>query len=497
MASFYSSLPPPPHTRSALPRSSVVLSSSDFHRISNFANVHTAPPTYRSLDASAPATSRASGDTDRVLQLLSSEAASKWNNTLEGSRRKKLEAKRKQLEDEEAKRVQLDAEEVVIQQAARRATIEQTQRMLRDQGDRYKTFTGALMLSDVIAQREQHKEWKQQLQQMESDRDAHHTAMEAERHRMRLECEVKEQEAAKNKSATLKGVRERQLGEFKYKKIIEMEQEIKAGEELKLRAAEALQQQKDADKRKIELQREALAEADNCNKNMQKLKQEEAMRLAEEEKQIEEYARKQDNRKQMIQQRQAEIARKKLDVRMRLIDTQAEVLKTLEDRENKRVEKAQEEVLRKTEQTFLDKQEYQRRQREMIETQRKQQLQLRQQQQQEDRDETIRMTEHFKTQMEQLRLTEIEEKQRKRAEADKLAVYRKEQMRSKRDAERREKRQEQLYVQKTLKQHQTEENEFASFGKSCLEIAAKLNRDTKPLEKALKDYEKTAVLGFT
>ncbi|CAK0843136.1 unnamed protein product [Prorocentrum cordatum] len=72
------------------------------------------------------------------LSLMSKERAKSWNNTLEGSRRKKAQEKKEKLEAQELERQKQDAEEARIQLEQRKVTIDRANKILYDESDRMK-----------------------------------------------------------------------------------------------------------------------------------------------------------------------------------------------------------------------------------------------------------------------------------------------------------------------------------------------------------------------
>merc|ERR1711977_205307 len=97
--------------------------------------------------------------------------AKTWDNTLEGSRRKKAEEKRKKLELEELERQKLDSEEAKIQLDQRKATIDRANKLLYDESDRMKSFHSKMMMCDVLAEREAQMNPKNELNKLEDIRD--------------------------------------------------------------------------------------------------------------------------------------------------------------------------------------------------------------------------------------------------------------------------------------------------------------------------------------
>ncbi|XP_039613517.1 coiled-coil domain-containing protein 173 [Polypterus senegalus] len=95
------------------------------------------------------------------LHERSKEVVKNWSNTIAGQRQKKLEEKRIWEEQEEEERRKLDLEEAQLKAAKRKEAIEQAKTLQYYQTDRVKGFHSALLLSEVIKERDAQVELKQ------------------------------------------------------------------------------------------------------------------------------------------------------------------------------------------------------------------------------------------------------------------------------------------------------------------------------------------------
>merc|ERR1719387_849153 len=128
------------------------------------------------------------------LHVKSQARAKTWNNTLEGSRRKKAEDKRKKMDMEELERQKIDAEEAKIQLDQRKSTIDRANKLLYDESDRMKSFHSKMMMCDVLAEREAQLGLKDELSKLEHIREDRFLEMEKQNYRKMLEREMKEKE---------------------------------------------------------------------------------------------------------------------------------------------------------------------------------------------------------------------------------------------------------------------------------------------------------------
>lgn len=88
------------------------------------------------------------------LKELSAKQVGKWSNTLHGQRKAKLEAKKNREEKEEEIRKQEDIAEAIYQAEQRRKAIEHAKTLTFARTDMVKDFHGALILTEVLKERE-------------------------------------------------------------------------------------------------------------------------------------------------------------------------------------------------------------------------------------------------------------------------------------------------------------------------------------------------------
>uniref|UniRef100_A0A3B3HU48 Cilia and flagella associated protein 210 n=1 Tax=Oryzias latipes TaxID=8090 RepID=A0A3B3HU48_ORYLA len=98
-----------------------------------------------------------------ALHLHSQEVVTKWSNTVaQGQRKKKLEAKKVREQIEEEKRKQMDLEEANYREEKRKEAVQKAELQLYHQTDRVKGLHRALLLTEVLKEREAQMELKQQ-----------------------------------------------------------------------------------------------------------------------------------------------------------------------------------------------------------------------------------------------------------------------------------------------------------------------------------------------
>ncbi|KAH3715195.1 cilia- and flagella- associated protein 210-like [Dreissena polymorpha] len=101
----------------------------------------------------------------------SKEVVQHWGNTIAGQRQRKLEARKIREKKEEEERVEIDIEEAKYQAAQRKAAIDKAKTQQYYQTDRVKGFHSALMLTEVLKEREAQLELKRLKAQASTGQD--------------------------------------------------------------------------------------------------------------------------------------------------------------------------------------------------------------------------------------------------------------------------------------------------------------------------------------
>ncbi|XP_045909561.1 coiled-coil domain-containing protein 173 [Micropterus dolomieu] len=161
-----------------------------------------------------------------ALHMQSKEVVKLWSNTFAGQRQKKLEAKKIREQIEEEKRKLTDIEEAKYQEQKRKEAIQKAKTQLYYQTDRVKGLHRALLLTEVLKERETQIEVKQRIKSASKDVDKEFMNMvkaredEALRQEQEkaLEKKLKQQAVAEDLKHQIMGneqVRERQKIENK------------------------------------------------------------------------------------------------------------------------------------------------------------------------------------------------------------------------------------------------------------------------------------------
>ncbi|XP_034549062.1 coiled-coil domain-containing protein 173 [Notolabrus celidotus] len=105
------------------------------------------------------------------LHMQSKEMVKTWSSTIAGQRQKKLQAKKIREQIEEEKRMQIDKEEAEYRKQKKKEAIEKAKTQLYYQTDRVKGLHSALLLTEVLKERDAQVELKQRIQNASKDVD--------------------------------------------------------------------------------------------------------------------------------------------------------------------------------------------------------------------------------------------------------------------------------------------------------------------------------------
>ncbi|XP_040913771.1 coiled-coil domain-containing protein 173 [Toxotes jaculatrix] len=166
------------------------------------------------------------------LHLQSKEVVKLWSNTIAGQRQKKLEAKKIREQIEEEKRKLTDMEEAKYKEQKRKEAIEKAKAQLYYQTDRVKGLHRALLLTEVLKEREAQIELKQRIKSSSKDVDKEFMDMVKTRED---EARTQEQEKALQKKLQRQAVAEDLKNQIKNNELAREQQKaenMRDGEEI-------------------------------------------------------------------------------------------------------------------------------------------------------------------------------------------------------------------------------------------------------------------------
>ncbi|KAM4698071.1 cilia- and flagella- associated protein 210 isoform 2-T2 [Rhinophrynus dorsalis] len=165
-----------------------------------------------------------------AMHLKSKEVVKQWTNTIAGMRQKKLESKKFCEEKEEEEKKKIDLEEAKYQAERRREAIERARTKQYYQTDKVKKFHSALMLTEVLKEREAQIELKNKMLMWSNRKDK-----EADMQRKLEESILEDQKRALQRLTDRKNNANeilKQIEERKHKNELEKQSNQREGEEI-------------------------------------------------------------------------------------------------------------------------------------------------------------------------------------------------------------------------------------------------------------------------
>ena len=238
------------------------------------------------------------------MQEKSKARIANWPNTMQALRKKREDERIQRLEDEELERRRVDEVEFELQQAARLKVVERANKVAYQQQDIVKAFNSKLLMSDVMAERDVQKEIK--LKKKEHEKRMEREWEELDKVKMEaFDEKVKEKLIAEydRKVSNTRAISD-QLHEFKMKYIKRMQDDMLEAELINRQVKEELEREADKEamrKRKQQEQKETFRQANNQLLQQQERDRQKAL---EEERKIDEYARKKSELDQLKKDRE-------------------------------------------------------------------------------------------------------------------------------------------------------------------------------------------------
>eukprot|EP00927_Polykrikos_kofoidii_P019168 TRINITY_DN18931_c0_g1_i1.p1 TRINITY_DN18931_c0_g1~~TRINITY_DN18931_c0_g1_i1.p1 ORF type:complete len:508 (-),score=149.17 TRINITY_DN18931_c0_g1_i1:80-1516(-) len=472
--------------------SAVVISQSDLERIKQTVGLGN---TLGGAARSASSTNLGPGASEtrmraQELHAKSQARAKTWNNTLEGSRRKKAGEKKKKLELEEFERQKIDAEEAKIQLDQRKATIDRANKLLYDESDRIKSFHSKMMLCDTLAEREAQLSLKGELKKLEQVREDRFLEMEKQNYRKMLEREMREKETKEELSKIAATAQKEQLAEYKEKRFREIEDQMLEGELLRRKAIEDLEGEKMAESRRRDAAIRSLVETQKANDYLKQVKAEDVLRAEREEEKIQEYAERKERMLQLRKDKEDEVFRTKQAARNAMIAAQAERLDQMQGIENTRIESQVKAKEASDEKKRLEKEAARRRYEQEMLKSRETQIMRKKSERQREKAEDAETAKFLGEWCKVLDKQEQEELELKAVAARKLADEHKKMVQVQRTKHDEEKRQEAAVATRAKKAIEADTMEFHTYAESVIRGYSEEGKNVIPLIKELREFRK-------
>ncbi|XP_078117974.1 cilia- and flagella- associated protein 210 [Sander vitreus] len=419
-----------------------------------------------------------------ILHLQSKEVVKLWSNTIVGQRQKKLEAKKLREEIEEEKRKLTDKEEAKYQEQQRREAIEKAKTQLYYQTDRVKGLHRALLLTEVLKEREAQIELRQRIKSASTDVDKEFLNMVKSREDEALR---QEQEKALQKKLERQAVAEQLKNQVKENELLRERQKIenkKDGEETQ-RLQELYQWEQ-----RMEEEREAKLKRDLMHAHLEHITNRDLIRAADTQKQnAEEEQRKlflsaKQKMMKLRKDKEKELFREAQMRRERIMDKLTVTQQEQTDSEEQRTAKAVAERDAKQAQQQREEEEKKAAMLESIAAHReflrleKEQRDKTDKQNTRDRLQAKKQADGIFSEKQQLKAQRIKEDGRK------LQEFHATQMAQKSARHQQLRREEHEFEAKTAELIAEEENLFQQYSQHIISAAAEARRNVFPLCKA-------------
>jgi len=454
------------HAHFDITMSSVVISSQELERIrrSTTREIKTSPSDLKQ---------------ERVgLQRVSQDRVKKWPNTLEAERKKKEARRQEKLDREEEERKKIDREEAAIAGEKRRMAIERANKMLYDDSDRVKSFHSNLLLSDVLKEREAQIEVSRQKKKNERRREKHWSEMQREAITEYDKKEIEKREEEKRRKHEISTAREKQLTEIRELMAARKEEEKREGELVVQKAQMEIAKARREEQGRVADAQRRVAENENVNVLLKKLKQEELERELMEEEKLHAIAMEKEAKLIERKRREAENKRLKDEEKQRILDYVTELQLAEMADEEARVENQVAEKAAADKAEALRREERRRREEEEIRRSRAEQLRRKQLQRGKEEGEAREWAAQWSVAKERLQKDDSDERSRIRQRNIDVTNFNI-QLREEKKMDRQMGRQIELEASRRSKQIMDEEdlrfeqytdacmNEWHTQGKSC------------------------------
>ncbi|XP_074550428.1 cilia- and flagella- associated protein 210 [Halichoeres trimaculatus] len=421
------------------------------------------------------------------LHMQSKEMVKTWSNTISGQRQKKLEAKKIREQVEEEKRKQIDKEEAEYREQKKKEVIEKAKTLMYYQKDRVKGFNRALLLTEVLKEREAQIELKQKIQSASKDVDKKFTDMAKTRED---EAMRKEGEDALVKKLERKAVTEELENQIKENKLIKEQQKIekkKDGEEIQ-RLQELYQQEERMREEKQEKQKRDLMHAHLEHlSNRDLIRAADAQKQEAEEKQRKLFLAAKQKMTKLRKGREKELFEEAQSHRKWIMDKLTVKLQEQIDSEEQRIAKAVAEQEEKKARQEWEEYEKKAKMLESIAAHREFMIQEKEQRDKtteqitRERLQTIREADKIYSEKEKLKAQKIKDDEKK------LKDFNAAQMAERRARDQQQRKDEYKFLAKNAELMAEEDSKFWEYSQQVINAAAEDQRNVFPLLKAARE----------
>ncbi|XP_046568387.1 coiled-coil domain-containing protein 173-like [Haliotis rubra] len=416
----------------------------------------------------------------------SKEMVKNWGNTIAGQRQRKLEARKIRERREEEERVKVDLEEAQYQAAQRKEAIEKAKTQQYYQTDRVKAFHGALLLTEVLKEREAQLELKQLKERASEGKDQEWLELQRREYEEGIQKDHAKAAARIAAASETAAFQTAQIREHMIQTEKEVADDCVEGSELK-----TLAMQHQVEKERLEnIRRDERKQMmlDNLQQQQDVIKMREINQMQEEEEDEEcrIFAAAKRKMMKLRAEKEKHIHREKQQHLEKIREKLGAQMKEKLDDEDERIKRAEEEIEQKR---ALDDVEKSKKIHKMIQESaehRNKQMKEHEEMKKHERREELEMVHLRKAADEIFQRNEEEKQLRKRTNAAELKDFHQKQLNDRRIIESMI-RQDQLALDKAnMDLLDIEERQFQEYANKVIDHCEKGGRNVYPLRKAAK-----------
>jgi hypothetical protein len=436
---------------------------------------------------------------EKKLKKLSIAKSKNWKDSLEMKKKNEFEMAKKRFLEDERRRRQLDEEEKKYQNMQNDIIIQKARRQLFEEQDAVKSFNSKLLFVDTLKERDYQKEIfnrKKQLNDMINQRFYENQKKKLDEYDKKMEMKkLLEEEKRKERMKIMK----EQLQESKIKIIQDYQERLVEGRLMKLNMEKAVEEDKRMAELKEKQKKQIQKEYFEANERLKQEREAQKEKELAEEKKIELFAFKKQQRDDLRKKVEDQKIKDKLDMHQKMIDVQLnnllKIQKEKEEAFNRAMEansKAKEEKGEEEEKHNLEKKNKKLKE---IKEHMLNSIKEKEDKKLKEKQEDLNYLEEFKK---KLAFLETEDKNemmdRRRREKD-LADYRRLQTEEKRRVAMKDFEQFNEDYYKQVKRLEMEDDDFIKYAEEWIREYKKQGKNITPLLLELKRYKKNYSLA--
>lgn len=418
---------------------------------------------------------------------MSKEMVQHWGNTIAGTRTRKLEARKLREQKEEEEKQAIDLEEAKYQAQKRKEAIEKAKTQQYYQTDRVKNFHSALMLTEVLKEREAQIELKKLQEKANEGKDAEWLQLAKREHENAI---LQDQEKARQRIHATKDNQRflsAQIQEHMKEKHEEVEEDHKEGDELQRLALQFHTEKERLDQikrhEKLQMMRDNVAQINDRRVIKKVMEQQED----EEDEECRIFAAAKRKMMKLRAEKEQQIHEEKQRNLQKIREKLAAQLQQKVSDEDERIRKAVEEAEEKRAKEEAEKEAKMLKGMEESAKHRNKQMREAEQKKKEERRQELEMVRIRQAADEIFRRNEEEKHQRRREDAVGLKNFHQEQVNLRKQKEAEAIQEKLALDQANQALLAVEEEQFQEYAGRVIDHCEKGGRNVYPLRKAAKN----------